>query len=136
MGFSLAVSLDATHPLQLLLLFAMGHALADYPLQGGFLATFKNRNVKAMPPGFDRHRDRYLWVHCLTAHALVHSAMVLLITGLFWLAVVELVLHWVIDAMRCEKHLSFSGDQFLHLGCKVIYMILFWVGVLQLPTPA
>lgn len=134
MGFSLAVAFDATHGLQVFLLLAMGHALADYPLQGGFLATFKNRNFKNFPPGFDRHRDRHLWIHCLTAHSLIHAAMVLLVTGLFWLAVAELVLHWLIDSMRCEKHLSFSSDQLLHLSCKAIYATLIGVGVLQLPA--
>lgn len=98
----------------------IGHVLADYPLQGGFLATVKNRN--ANPAGLlGGEAPRGLWIHALTAHALIHCAAVWLISGYLLLGLVELVLHWVIDFIRCEKKIGYTMDQMLHVACKIAY---------------
>jgi hypothetical protein len=103
------------------LFFALliGHALADYPLQGEFLAIHKDRNfrdpVRRLPEG--------LWMHCLFAHSLVHAGFVWLITGRVFFGVVELVLHIVLDFLKCEKRTSFHTDQFLHATSKALYVL-------------
>ena len=48
------------------------HALCDYPLQGDYLAKGKD------PWG---PFPRGVWIHCLTAHAMIHAGSVLLVTG-------------------------------------------------------
>ncbi len=115
----------------LVLLFALliGHALADYPLQGDFLAIHKNRHVKL--PRQSRDFPPTLWVHCLLAHSLIHAGFVWVISGQVIFALAETVLHFIIDYVKCERITSYHTDQLLHVGCKVLYvavLMLGWVG--------
>jgi hypothetical protein len=98
----------------LLLLFA-GHALCDYPLQGDFLARGKNQ--VAPLPGVP-------WYQCLAAHALIHSGMVMLITGSVVMALAELVIHAATDYAKSAGHLTFNQDQGIHYACKVLWALL------------
>ena len=93
-----------------LLLFA--HALADYPLQGDFLAKAKNRTAPV--PGVP-------WWHALGAHALIHAGFVYLVTQHLLLAALEFVLHAAIDDAKCRGKLSYNADQALHVACKVAW---------------
>lgn len=111
-------------------LFALviAHAIADFPLQGEFLAKAKNRHADLsgifgkipVPPN--------LWVHALTAHSLVHAGAVWLVTGSVALGAVELVIHWIIDFTKCENWTSFTADQLLHIVCKITFAALLYVG--------
>lgn len=112
------------------LALAIGHALADFPLQGPFLADAKNRHAdlskyfgKSTPPG--------VWIHALTAHSLIHAGAVWLITGSAVLGVAELVLHWLIDYVKCEGWTGFNTDQILHYVCKLVYAMMIYLGVLS-----
>lgn len=99
---------------KVILLFG-GHAVCDYPLQGDFLARGKNRNAPI--PGIP-------WWQCLTAHALIHAGMVLLITGSVWFALAELVVHWIADFGKCERWFGFNVDQAIHYACKLAWGLL------------
>lgn len=104
----------------LTLLFALccGHALADFPLQGEFLAKAKNRHnqfSETLVPG--------VWPHALTAHALIHAGTVWVITGSVWCGLFELVAHWWIDFAKCENWTGMHEDQTLHYICKVGYAV-------------
>lgn len=114
----------------LVLWFALviGHAIADFPLQGQFLATGKNRHVK-LPDPEGAPFPGNLWVYCLTAHALIHSGTVWLITGSLVFALTELVLHWLIDFAKNERWTSFASDQALHVACKALYAVLIASGL-------
>lgn len=100
----------------LALLFA-GHALADYPLQGDFLAKAKNRFAPI--PGVP-------WVYGLLPHAAIHGACVGLITGSLTLGVAEFVVHCIIDDAKCAGRFGFHVDQMLHLICKILWVALLW----------
>lgn len=108
------------------LFFALliGHALADYPLQGDFLALHKDRHYKdtarALPPG--------IWVHCLLNHSLIHAGFVWLITGNVVLGLLELVLHATIDFIKCEKLTGFHLDQMLHIATKALFVVMIMQG--------
>lgn len=70
---------------QVLTLFAallIAHAVADYPLQGDFLAKAKNRFAPI--PGVP-------WFQALGAHAAIHAGAVWILTGSPWLAAAELL---------------------------------------------
>ena len=99
----------------------IGHAVADYPLQGKFLAIRKNRHIKSIDYTGDSPGS--LWVYCLTAHALVHAGAVWIITGSALYGFIEFVLHWVIDFGKCEKWTNFHHDQGLHILCKAGYVL-------------
>lgn len=117
----------------LLLSFAMfiGHALADYPLQGAFLASGKNRNGDASIFFGGSAVPKGLWIHALTAHSLIQAGFVWVITGSAALALAEFIIHWIIDFVRCEEWISFTMDQVLHYLCKVVYAALLVAGVVM-----
>jgi hypothetical protein len=99
----------------MLFFLIVGHALADYPLQGDFLAQAKNRNT---PVG------KIFWPHALGAHAMIHAGFVTLITGSVLLGIAEAVVHAVTDWLKCENKISLNTDQAVHIACKVIWAAL------------
>jgi hypothetical protein len=103
--------------LTLLALLLVGHALADYPLQGDFLARAKNE--RAPIPGVP-------WWQAMTAHCVIHAGMVLMITAIWWLAALEFVIHFVTDRLKCRGQISFNTDQAIHVACKVMWAALAW----------
>lgn len=94
------------------LLFA--HFLMDFPLQGNYLAKAKSR-VEAT------NRD---WIYHLGAHAFLHAFPVYLILGVWWIAALEFVAHFAIDDAKCRGELTLIQDQGLHIGCKVLWVML------------
>lgn len=112
----------------LFLALAIGHAVADFPLQGPFLSEAKNRHGNAAK-FFNDEVPAGVWLHALTAHSLIHAGAVWLITGSAVLGVIELVLHWLIDYAKCEGWTGFNIDQLLHYVCKIIYAMMIYLGV-------
>lgn len=106
-----------------LFMLLAGHFLCDYPLQGDFIGKLKNRHVndnKIVP-----------WWHLMTAHSFIHAGAVLLITGVIWLAVFELVVHFIIDVLKCEGYTNIHVDQALHVVCKIGYVLILIYGGIQ-----
>jgi hypothetical protein len=97
-----------------------GHSVADYPLQGDFLARAKNHvtPVAGVP-----------WGIALFAHAIIHGAFVAAITGSVALGMAETVVHAAIDYAKCDGWTNLVGDQALHVACKVVWLGLLSVGV-------
>lgn len=106
---------------QIFLLLIVGHALADYPLQGEFLAKAKNRFAPL--PGVP-------WYQALGAHAAIHGGVVGVITGSVLLGVLEAASHLLIDDLKCGRRISYNADQLLHVLCKLL-----WVALLQVFGP-
>lgn len=99
----------------------VGHALADYPLQGDFLARAKNHRqpIDGFPP----------WV-ALWAHSIIHAGAVAFVFSLYgppaavWLfGLVELLFHARLDWLKCEGRNSLEYDQFMHVACKALYVL-------------
>lgn len=88
------------------------HALADYPLQGDFLAKAKNRTAPI--PGVP-------WWQALAAHSAIHAGFVLAITGSLACAAVELIAHAITDDAKCRGRISYNADQAIHVACKLAY---------------
>mgnify|MGYP002402504291 CR=1 FL=1 len=102
------------------LLLLAGHFVADYPLQGEFLAKAKNR--KNPLPGTP-------WYQGLMAHSAIHGGIVGVVTGSMWLGLAEFVLHCVIDDAKCSGKISFDMDQALHFACKALWVALIAIGI-------
>lgn len=100
------------------LLMLVGHALADYPLQGSFLSAAKNPNTAF---------DGIPWYIPLSNHAAIHGGMVGIITGVWWLGVLEAVSHWLIDLGKCNNLYSFTQDQIMHFVCKIIWVLIIMI---------
>jgi hypothetical protein len=105
-------------PLVTLFWLLVGHAVADYPLQGDFLARAKNHRQPL--PGVP-------WQICLVAHALIHAGAVMAITHNLILALSELSCHIVIDFCKSEGWYGFAADQALHVVCKILWVALLFL---------
>ncbi len=104
--------------------FVIGHAIADFPLQGDFLSHGKNRHVKPPQLADGKGPPGDLWIYLMSAHCLIHAGFVLVISGMVVLAITELVLHFLIDAMKCDGKTGFALDQWLHVICKAAYVLV------------
>ncbi len=110
-----------TDPFRLFFALLIGHMVADYSLQTEFLALGKNhRRPRPLPGALGETPG--VWVHCLTAHSLIHAGAVWILTGSMILALIETVLHWIIDFVKSAGFGNLHVDQFLHILCKVGYV--------------
>lgn len=103
-----------------LILLVFGHFLADYPLQGDFLAKAKSRIAPL--PGVP-------WAQAMAAHCGIHAGIVYVVTSCWPLALLEFALHWLTDDLKVRGQLSFNADQFVHLLCKVFWAVIFVVAM-------
>lgn len=104
----------ASSMIELFFFLVLWHVIADYPLQGDFLSKAKNRN---MPIPY------VPWYQAMGAHSLIHAGGVYLITGLWWLGVMEFLIHFYVDDSKCMGRLSFNQDQFFHILCKFVWVM-------------
>ena len=107
-------------PFALFFAFAIAHALADFPLQGDYLARMKRRDQASSPSE---------WIISLTAHSLVQAGGVWIVSGSALLGATELCLHWLIDLGKGEGKFGYVADQGLHLACKVAYVAVLVLGM-------
>lgn len=115
-------ALLATVPfLELFFLLCIGHAFADYPMQSDFIANAKNHTTEL---------GRMYWKWVLPSHGLIHALPVYIVTGSFVLSLGEFVAHSIIDWLKCDGRIGFNTDQLLHIGCKVLWVVLL---ALELP---
>lgn len=103
-----------------LLWMLIGHALADYPLQGDWLSRAKNHTLSLVP-------GEAIWPGALMCHAAIHAGAVQLATGSWVLAGAEFVAHAAIDHAKCAGRISYNTDQLLHVLCKAV-----WLGLLHI----
>ncbi|NRB20508.1 MAG: DUF3307 domain-containing protein [Rhodobacteraceae bacterium] len=98
--------------MEILALMIFAHAMADYPLQGDFLARAKNHTapICGVP-----------WYHALGAHCTIHGGFVGIITGSLALGIAEFVIHAATDYAKCSGRISYNTDQAIHVGCKVLW---------------
>ena len=104
--------------------FAIAHALADFALQNDFIARSKIPGADLSGFFLKGQVPKYVWLHSLTAHSLIHAGGVWLISGSVILGLAEFVLHWTIDLIKGKNLISFHVDQSLHLFCKLVYALI------------
>jgi hypothetical protein len=108
--------LPVTHdPATMLFLLMVGHAIADYPLQGQFMAEGKNRHTAL---------GKMYWPHALAAHSIIHGGFVAAVTGSAALGVAETVAHGITDWLKCEGRISINMDQAIHIVRKIVWFSL------------
>lgn len=94
----------------------IGHAIADYPLQGDWLSKAKNPTLDLVP-------GQVIWPMALLSHAAIHAGAVKLVTGSWLCAGLEFVAHTAIDYWKCRGCLTYNGDQILHVLCKFFWLV-------------
>jgi hypothetical protein len=107
-------------PFALFAAFVVMHALADFPLQGAYLASQKVRRLAD---------SRSTWIVALLAHCVIQAGGVWCVSGSLALGGVELVLHGLIDLGKGEDKYGLATDQTLHLSCKLVYALLLVNGI-------
>ena len=124
-GFSGVYILDQTYNLMIekFVWMIFAHALGDMALQTEFMGKYKS---KLYPFHSNGREFPHFWVFVLSSHALTCGAVVAIITGLWWLGVLEAIFHWIIDYMSTNRRITFWQDQTLHLFSKIVWVIL-WV---------
>lgn len=115
--------LSHSGPFALFFAFVIAHALADFPLQGDYLARMKRRALA---------NNLSEWIIALTAHSLVQAGGVWIVSGSALLGATELCLHWLIDLGKGEEKFGYVTDQWLHLACKLGYVIVLVLGIIPL----
>lgn len=100
----------------------VGHAVADYPLQGDWLSRAKNRTLSLVP-------GEVIWPGALAAHAAINAGAVMLVTGSGILGLVEFIAHALIDDAKCRGRLTYNQDQALHVACKAAWAVAILCGV-------
>lgn len=96
------------------------HFLADFPLQGDYMAKAKIPLVN--PPG--------IWFFAMFGHSVIHAGFVFLATKQLSLALLQLVTHFAIDFGKCdgwfgEGSKAFVRDQVLHIAVLVLIALLY-----------
>lgn len=104
----------------ILLYLLGGHTVCDFAMQNDFVA--KGKNINTAFPGM-------AWWQIMLAHCFIHMVMVLLVTGSVWMALTELVIHYITDCCKCEGWINFNQDQAIHYGCKAVWAFLIWKGL-------
>ena len=109
-----------TPPFMAIALLA-AHFLFDWCLQGEFVSHAKNRKtpLNGVP-----------WYWAMAAHSSIHGAAVAFISGLWWLFLPEMILHWITDDAKCHNKLTYDQDQIIHLLCKCLW----WIIAISIPT--
>jgi hypothetical protein len=121
--------------LQLAFWLVASHAVCDYALQPAVMARGKNRHQAVVQARDAKHEPS--WIHWLGAHAMIHGAgvaLALTLVGrqdLWWLGLAEAASHGAIDYVKCDRRISMSADQVLHLACKLAW---WWVAIGLLPA--
>ena len=101
-------------PLGLFAAFMVMHALADFPLQGDYLARQKSRRLA------DSRSD---WIIALSAHCTIHAGGVWLVSGSLAVAAAEFIVHALIDLSKSEEKFGIATDQLLHILSKLAYVL-------------
>jgi hypothetical protein len=100
----------------MLFLLIAAHGLCDYSLQGDTMSINKNPNAKTE---LQKHVPWYFW---LGSHAFIHGGAVALITNNPFLGLLEIVCHFLIDFLKCNKKINIYVDQLLHIACKFAWL--------------
>ena len=102
-------------PILMFIALMGAHEVCDFPLQGEFLSKAKNPFTAI--PGIH-------WTQAMRSHATIHGAAVALITGIWWMGILELAIHFATDTLKCHKEIDYNTDQMIHIGCKVLWFFI------------
>lgn len=111
------------------------HALADFTLQTDIMAKLKNRNTdlkrkkqwledpKSIPiPSGQKYQ--LTWIYWLTAHSLIQGGLIGLVFGNWYLAIIEFIMHWLIDFLKTNGYTNIHHDQGMHIFLRIIYGVI------------
>jgi hypothetical protein len=104
--------------IELIFLLIAGHFVADYVFQTDAIATGKNKTLEYAKFGVP-------WYYWMFTHSITHGLAVFLVTKSIYLGIAETFAHFLIDFAKCEGKINLHVDQFLHVLCKVGWIL--WI---------
>jgi len=106
-----------------LFLMVFLHCLGDFALQSESMAKGKNRHNKCtfVPEG---QKFKKCWPYWLLSHAFIQGGLIYIFTGNLIISLTEVLLHFVIDFIKCENITNPHHDQVFHLFCRITYTVL------------
>lgn len=105
------------HILEMLVYTIAAHFLLDYALQGDWMSKAKNPTLDLVP-------GEKIWPMALFGHALIHATAVQIISGSWFLFLLELIIHWATDYAKCKGRFGYNTDQYIHIACKLTYAVV------------
>lgn len=87
-----------------LILLLVGHAVADWLLQPGWLSRAKRTTRWGLP-----------------LHGILHGSAVFVATGHPVLAALETIIHPLVDRAKARGQIGMVTDQIVHLLCKIAW---------------
>ncbi len=96
------------------------HFLADFPLQGDFMAKAKNPLANPFS----------IWFFALFGHCIIHAGFIFLLTKRMELAGIQFITHFVVDYSKCVGAFgldarSFAVDQLLHIAMLFLIALMY-----------
>ena len=92
----------------------LGHFVADFAIQTDTVALNK----------CPKNKSKIIWVWWMTGHVSIHGLIVYFLTGSSLIALLEALLHFYIDYLKCIGKFNLLVDQILHLSCKCLWVFL------------
>lgn len=109
---------------EIFFLLLLAHAVTDFGLQSPWIAKAKNRH-SGPPSSYDPKIHgpvRPIWFIVMAAHAGMNAAGVYVVTGSIFLAILEFVVHYLIDSAKAEGAYNLYVDQSFHVASKFFYV--------------
>lgn len=113
--------------IEILFILLFLHFLADFSLQSEAMAKGKNRHFKPeyVPEG---QKYKITWFYWLIAHAFIQGGLIFIFFPIVWIALIEVVFHFLLDFFKCDNITNPHIDQGLHILLRIIYAtVIFYV---------
>lgn len=65
------------------------------------------------------------WYYGMGSHSMVNGAGVWIVTGNVYIGILESILHFIIDFLKCKAMINQHLDFIAHIGCRVLYAAIF-----------
>lgn len=108
--------------IEILFMMLFLHALGDFALQSESMAKGKNKHLKPeyIPEG---QKYKITWFYWLSAHAFIQGGLIFIFFPVVWIAITEVIFHFVLDFLKCENITNPHIDQISHILLRIIYSV-------------
>lgn len=113
--------------IEILFVLLFLHFLADFSLQSEAMAKGKNRHFRSEYI-LKGEKNKITWFYWLTAHTFIQGGLIFIFFPIIWIALIEVVFHFLLDFLKCDNVTNPHIDQGLHVLLRIIYaMVIFCV---------
>ncbi len=109
--------------IEILFMLLFLHFLGDFTFQTESMAKGKNRHRKPdyIPKG---QKFKKTWFYWLSAHAFIQGGLIYIFFPIIWIVLFEVIMHFILDFLKCENITNPHIDQFFHFLLRIIYSLV------------